>query len=215
MEICFVTRGRLAELEECCDKQENLLVFGFEGLGEVSYERELKGESVYFEEVARLSKKRKCVLIGGCITDTRGHKRRSAIVADNGRLLGVSDMLHVIDGQICAGANLRVYDTKVGKVGVAVGEDIHFPDVIKSLALCGSDLIVCPYGVICSTMEQTLLRAYAYCFGVPILLCGVGYCMIADCDGSVAFASPMRSVSVCFENKKEFHLIETRRRCCF
>ena len=215
MKIRFVTRGRLTELEECGDGQEELLLFGFEGLGEVSYEKELKGESVYFEETARLSKRRKCVLISGCITNTRGHRRKSAVVAEQGRLVGVSDMLHVVDGQIGAGVGLRVYDTKLGKIGVAVGEDIHFPEVVKSLSLCGSDIIVCPYGVIQNTMEQTLLRAYAYCFGVPILLCGGGYCMIADSDGKVVFASPMRSAEVDFENKKEYHLIETRRRGCF
>ncbi len=212
MKIRFITRGRLRELINDCDMDEALIVSSFEGLGEVSYEKELKGESSLFEETALLSKKGKCVVISGCITDTRGHKRKSAVIAENGRLVGVSDMLHVIDGKVGAGAHLRVYETKIGKVGIAVGEDIHFPDVIKSLALCGSDIIVCPYGTMTSTLEQTLLRAYAYCFGVPILFCGAGYSMIADYMGNIAFASPMCNVTADFENKKEYHLIETRRR---
>ena len=213
MKIRFVCRGRLGEWQGECE--EDLLFFGFDGMGEVSYEKELRGESVYFEEAALLSKTTKATVVCGCITDTRGHKRKSAVVAENGKICGVSDMLNAVDGRIGCGAGLRIYDTNLGRMGVVVAEDIHFPEVVKTLSLCGSDFIVCPYGRVISGIERTLLCAYAYCYGTPILFCGVGYCMLAEGDGKLAFASPEEDTVFCFENSKEYHIIENLRRGFF
>ena len=216
MKIRFVGRGRLQDFKENYESEgEELLLFGFEGMGEVSYEKELKGESNYFEEAALLSKVAQAVIVCGCITDTRGHKRKSAVVAEKGKLVGVSDMLNVIDGEVGAGAALRIYETKIGRMGIAVAEDILFPETVKSLALCGSDFIVCPFTRVRDTLTQTLLRAYGYLYGIPILFCGVGYSMIADMGGSLYFASPQSPIMTEFENVKEYHLIETRKRGLF
>ncbi len=220
MRIGFVSRGRLRAFKEsvekdCQEKTADILLFGFEGMGEVSYEKELKGESVFFEDAALLSKAQKSIVVCGCVTDTRGHKRKSAIVAENGRISGVSDMLNAIDGEIACGAALRIYDTKLGRMGVAVAEDIYFPEIVRSLAVCGCDFIVCPAGRVTDSLQSVLLRAYAYCYGVPLFFCGAGYGMIADGSGSVAFASPLSPVYTDFENAREYHLIETRKRGFF
>ncbi len=215
MKIRFVCRGRLMDGQGCEDACEDLTVYGFGGLGEVSYDKELKGESDCFERAARLSRQTKGLVVCGCITDTRGIKRKSALVAENGRLCGVSDMTRVMDGAVSSGAGLRVYDTRLGKMGVAVAEDILFPDVMSALVACGSDFIVCPYGILRDTMPQVLLRAYAHLYGVPIFLCGAGYCIAVEADGSVGMATPQSPVTFVLENRKEFHLVETRRRGVF
>lgn len=213
MKIRFVGRGRLSDPQDDCEEMDDdLTIYGFGCLEEVSYEKELKGESDFFEKAARLSKQTKKVVVCGCVTDTRGIKRKSALVAENGRLIGVSDMTHAVDGTVGCGAGLRVYDTKIGRMGVAVAEDVFFPDVIQSLSACGSDFIVCPYGLITDGILQVVLRASAYLYGVPIFLCGVGYCMIVNVDGSISFATPQSPVSVTFESIKEYHLIQTRKR---
>lgn len=213
MEIGFISKGTLRDflkLEE--ENRTELLLFGFEGMGEVCYEKELKGETKHFEDAALLSKKRKSVVVCGCVTDTRGHKRKSAVVAEHGRILGVSDMMNVVDGVAGCGAALRVYDTSLGKMGVAVAEDLNFPDVIQSLAVCGSDFIVCPFGGVQDSLQSVLLRANAYCYGVPILFCAEGYAMLADVTGRIYFSSPHSPVYIDFQNRREYHLIETRRR---
>ena len=213
MRICMVARGSVRSFRaEYKEEQAELFLFGFNGMGEVSYEKELKGESNYFEDVAVLSKISRSVVVCGCVTDTRGHKRKSALIAENGKLIGVSDMLNVIDGEVGSGAALRVYDTKLGRMGVAVAEDLNFPDVIKSLAVCGSDFIVCPFGSLTGNLQSVLLRADAYSYGVPILFCADGYAMIADVAGNISFATPYSPVYTDFENVKEYHLIQTRRR---
>ena len=193
------------------EKAVDIFLFGFNGEIEVSYEKELKGETRFFEEAATFSKRTKSVVICGCVTDSRGHKRKSALVAENGRLIGVSDMLNVIDGGLGSGAALRVYETRAGRVGVAVAEDLLFPEVIKSLALCGSDFIVCPFGRV-GSVHSVLLRASAYCNGLPMLFCGEGYAMLAEPSGQIAFASPISPAFFDCKITKEYHLVETRRR---
>lgn len=215
MTIRFVCRGALCETQACEEVGEDLTLYGFGGFGEVSYDKELKGESDCFERAARLSKQTKGVVVCGCVTDTRGIKRKSALVAENGKLCGVSDMTHAMDGAVCSGAGLRVYDTKIGKMGVAVAEDLLFPEVMSALVACGSDFIVCPFGLLRDTMPQVLLRAYAHLYGIPIFLCGVGYSIAVEANGAVAMATPQSPVSFTMENRKEFHTIETRKRGVF
>ncbi len=215
MQICFVGQAGVSEYlqqSEGSNKQNaTLTVFAFQG-EEVCYERELKGETCYFEDVAKLSKREQNLVICGIITNTHGHRRKSAIIAENGRILGVSDMLHAVDGEVHSGAFLRVYDTKIGRVGVVVAEDVYDGETLKTLSLCGCDFIVCPFGEVGDGICSVLIRAYAFNSGVPILFCGKGYAMIADVDATLAFASPLSPASVKFSVKKEFHLFETRRK---
>ena len=213
MRVCFVSRGGIGECMIAADAvpSADVYVCGFQSLGEVSYERELKGETRYFERVAALSGLTKSVVVCGCVTDAKGFKRKSAVVAENGKILGVSDMTNVLDGEVGSGASLRVYETKIGKMGVVVAEDLLFPEVVRSLVLCGSDFIVCPYGKV-GQMQSVLLRASAYTNGVPILFCGDGYCMLAESTGEIAFASPISPSFFYVKRQKEYHLVETRRR---
>ena len=56
MRICFVTKGTLNEFSDGYEgERADILCFGFQALGKVSYERELKGETSLFEDVALLS----------------------------------------------------------------------------------------------------------------------------------------------------------------
>ena len=220
MRIGFVSQGTLRAFKEeycvSCDRERaDVLLFGFSGASEVSYEKELKGESGFFEDVALLSKSAQNVVVSGCITDTRGIKRKSAVVAAKGRLLGVSDMLHAVDGQIGCGAGLKAYDTDFGKIGVVVAEDLYFAETVNALAVCGCDFIVCPFGKVIDSLQSVLLRAYAFRWGIPVLFCAQGYAMLATPAGELTFASPQSPVYFELDNKKEYHLVETRRRMYF
>lgn len=213
MRVCFISRESLKEfLNGGYRFDADVVVCSFRFLGEVSYEKELDGETAFFEGVAQASKKYRAVVVAGCVTDAKGHKRKSAVVAENGRILGVSDTLNALDGETSAGANLRVYDTRVGKMGVCVAEDLYFPEVIKTLALCGSDFVVYTYDVAMGNVETALLRADAFRYGMPVFFCGVGYGAIVEPTGEVAFASPVSPVLAEYEPVKEYHLVETRRR---
>ena len=214
MRVCCVSAWELDTIEKWQEeKSVDLVIFG--GVDKaVSYEKELQGETRFFRDMAALSSRLKSVVVCGCITDTHGHKRKSAAVAERGKLLGVSDMLHAVDTEVSSGAMLRVYDTKAGKIGVAVAEDLLFPSVMKTLAVCGSECIVCAFENVLP-IHVVLARAHAYCFGVPILLCGRGYSALANEEGELQFATPIAHVTCPLQTKVRYHLIQTRKKGCF
>ena len=116
MKIHFVTEG---SLNGFWDKTEGIdcdvIVFGFNGLENVYYERELDGETGKLEDLAIMSRELSAVVVSGCYTYSCNRKRKSAAIADKGRILGVSDMLcNLDDGEFTSGAHLRVYETSAG-----------------------------------------------------------------------------------------------------
>ena len=216
MEVCFVTDStmsavfeeKLTEVQKC-----GLLVFGFNGLGLVSYKKELEGQTEYFHDLAKLSKQLSTVVICGCDTDTYGVFRHSAVIADKGKILGVSDMAHAIDdSEFVAGGNFRVYDTSIGKIGVIVAEDLYFPESARVLALCDADFIVCIFKKLDGVMPQIMLRAGAFANGVAMALCAKNYACVADIRGNVAVASSSDVVKAKVKIEKDYHLISSRRR---
>ena len=161
MRICFVTSGRLDAVRE--EAGADIVCCPLPSLGEVSYERELRGETSCFEDVALRSKALKGVVVCGCYTDARGIRRKSAVVAERGRILGVSDLVNHIDGsEYGCGAGVRVYETACGRLGIVVGEDLCFPQVMETLSLSGADAALCLEEELGEGPELTLIRAQAF-----------------------------------------------------
>lgn len=217
MRICFVTGGSLGEFSTLdTHGAADVVCGGFQTLGEVSYERELRGETGLFEDVALLSKELKNVVVCGCFTDARGIRRKSVVVAEKGRILGVSDMVNRIDtGDYRCGAGIKIYDTCVGKIGIVVAEDLYFPQVLQTLSVCGAEVALCVCEELNESLEQTLMRAGAFLYGIPVCVCAYGYAQAADIGGKVRFASPMNPCFYDLEREQEFHLVETRQRGLF
>ena len=191
----------------------NLVVFGFNGMGLVSYKKELGGETEYFHDLAKLSRQLSCVIVCGCDTDNYGVFRHSAVIADKGKILGVSDMAHSIDdSEYAAGSGLRVYDTSAGKIGLIVAEDLFFPQTSQVLSLCDADFIVCVFKKLESTMPQVMLRANAFANGVTMALCAINYVCVADIKGQISVASGADMVKANIKIEKDYHLIQSRRR---
>lgn len=216
MEICFATADTLNKVwQERLDEigKKDVLVFGFNGLGLVSYKKELGGETEYFQDLASLSKETGGVVICGCDTDTYGVFRHSAVIADKGKILGVTDMAHSIDeSEFVPGGNFRVYDTSAGKIGIIIGEDLYFPEVSRVLTLCDADLIITVFKKLDGTMPQIMLRACAFSNGVNMALCAKNYACIADIKGNVSLASGGDIVKAKIKTEKDYRLISSRRR---
>ncbi|MDD6995530.1 MAG: nitrilase-related carbon-nitrogen hydrolase [Candidatus Borkfalkiaceae bacterium] len=213
MKICFVTKERLTDFwERTGGVDADVVFFPLFDNPVVSYERELKGETAYFEDVAMLSKAGKNVVVCGYVTSTRSLVRSSAVVAENGRILGVSDAITSVDGARNCGAFLKVYETGVGRIGVAVAEDAYFPEILRTLAVCGSDAVLCPFSGATGGAENVVLRAAAFSYGTPVCMCAQGYAFVAGADGEAAFSSPHSPVFFNVEKNGEFHLVEWRQR---
>ena len=208
MRIGLITQGGVNRVP--LKEKADVVICAFE-TEEVRYDKELKGETDYFERVARLSKTLGNLVVCGVKTDARGHKRKSALVAENGTILGVSDMLHVVDNECSCGAEVGVYTTKVGKMGVVVAGDLRFFEIFQTLANVGCDFVVCTCEK-AGEMECTLARAYAYCFGMTVCLSGKGCSGIALPSGELAFLSEEETAYVKCKITKEYHLVETRKK---
>lgn len=82
-----------------------------------------------------------------------GRRFDSSPVFDaDGRLLGVTRMLHITDYEGFheqsyyhpGDRGMPVYDTKVGRIGVAICYDRHYPEVLRALGVAGAELVVIP-----------------------------------------------------------------------
>lgn len=208
MNICVVPRppsGGLNKLPEC-----DLAILGFPCLAAIDFESELSGRTDKLGAFSRLTRNGPAA-IAGCITDSRGLRRRSAVVAEGGRLLGITDMLHVVDGEnLKSGAYLGLYRLSGYKVGLCIENDMHFPEDIKSLSLCGCNLLVL-LRENSDCMSPLLARAYAYLFGMPAVLCASNCAYFADITGSIVTStSPVTLFSA--QPRNAYHVVTTRRR---
>lgn len=76
----------------------------------------------------------------------------SPVIDANGVTLGMTRMVHITEyacfheqGYYTPGdTGAPVYDTKFGRIGVAICYDRHFPEYMRALALDGADLVVVP-----------------------------------------------------------------------
>ena len=76
----------------------------------------------------------------------------SPVIDADGRLLGTTRMLHIAqmpgfweqDYYTPGDHGMPVYETAVGRIGVAICYDRHYPEVMRSLGLQRADLVVVP-----------------------------------------------------------------------
>ena len=188
MVFCVVADGTLKNLQNISDC--DVAVFGFNGLGEVDYEQELKGTTDKFEDAVRLSKTAGCGVLCGCYTKSRGVLRKSVAVADKGKLLGISDMNYVLDGEeFKSGAGLGVYSVGGYKIGLCIENDLYFPDAFKALALCGCSVVVVFMEEMKNTLPALIVRTYSYLYGIPIIMCAGKTAFFSEVPGELASSS--------------------------
>jgi predicted amidohydrolase len=76
----------------------------------------------------------------------------SPVIDADGRLLGRTRMIHIAEyacfheqGYYTPGdTGAPVYDTRAGRIGVAICYDRHYPEYMRALAVAGADLVVVP-----------------------------------------------------------------------
>lgn len=213
MIFCIITNGSVEELKELpeCD----VAVFGFNGLGEVDYQSELKGLSDKFEDVVRLSRSAKCGVLSACTTNSRGVLRKSVAVAERGKLLGISDMNHVFEGEeFKSGAGLGVYTVGGYKIGICIENDLMFPDTFKALSMCGCNAVVTFLEQPKNIMPAMLIRTYSYIYGVPVIMCAGNTAYYAEVTGEIA--TSMQSASLFdITPLSSYHLVTTRSKGMF
>jgi N-carbamoylputrescine amidase len=119
----------------------------------------------------------------------------SPVIDADGSLLGRTRMIHITD---YAGFHERdyyapgdtgapVYRTRVGRVGVAICYDRHFPEYMRALALGGADLVLVPQAGTVGEWPEGLFEA-EMCVAAFQNGYFIGLCNRVGVDGALTFA---------------------------
>ncbi len=105
------------------------------------------------EEFSALARRHGAVAVLNLFETEGGRTFDSSPVIDaDGTLLGTTRMVHIMEGPgfhergyyAPGGRQSFVYDTSVGKIGVAICYDRHFPEYMRGLRLLGADCVIVP-----------------------------------------------------------------------
>jgi predicted amidohydrolase len=89
-------------------------------------------------------------LVAGLAEQDEGNFYNTALLAGPEGLVGSYRKIHLTAADrvwASAGADWKVFDLPIGRVGLLIGHDALFPEAVRSLALLGCDLVACPAAV--------------------------------------------------------------------
>ena len=136
----------------------------------------------------------------------------SPVIDADGRLLGVTRMVHITDydrfherGYYTPGdTGAPVYDTAAGRIGVAICYDRHYPEYMRALGLGGAELVLVPQagteGEWPEGLYEAEMRTAAFQNGYWVALCNrvgaeerlafAGESFVCAPDGAVVARAP-------------------------
>ena len=153
----------------------------------------------------------------------------SALLIDNeGNLVGIYDKIHLFQQEkeiYQPGFDIKVYDTQIGKIGMAICYDMSFPEISRILALKGAE-IVCyifngrgdkPHK---STRIEHLARTRAYENNYFVIVANrvgianrtlfLGHSIITAPDGEIISRSLSNKEEIIYGTLKQQRLMEER-----
>lgn len=162
--------------------------------------------------------------------DAAGTFDCSPVVDADGTLLGRTRMVHITEyacfheqGYYTPGdTGAPVYDTRAGRIGVAICYDRHFPEYMRALALGGAELVVVPQagsvGEWPAGLYEAELQVAAFQNGYFAALCNrvgqedcltfAGESFVCAPDGRVIARAPAGQDAILFA---DVDLADTRR----
>jgi predicted amidohydrolase len=98
--------------------------------------------------LSELARKHNIHIVGGLFEKDRDQYFSSAVLlGPEGRIVGKYRRVHTFQLEkryLTNGTGFECWDTEIGRIGLAIGYDIYFPESVRMLALKGADLIVVP-----------------------------------------------------------------------
>ncbi len=191
----------------------DIIVFGFNSIGKITYKNELSWQEDNLIKLSKLAKNLKKTVILGAYTDNYGVIRKSVLVNDNGKILGIADM-HVKrqDTAISIGYGYTIYQSQNGKIGVLIDDDLFSVEAVKSMSTCDVDLIVVISDKIDKSQYNYLVRSYSLLFGVPILFLTPNAITVTDCKGEILLNCTETEADIIIPTKKVYTYITTKQR---
>jgi predicted amidohydrolase len=145
----------VARLEEAAAAGAELLVlpecaipgYVFESAEEaLPYAEEIPGPST--EALERECERLGIHAVCGLLERDGDALRNAAVLVAPDGLVGAYRKTHLpflgVDRFVVPGDDLRVFDTSIGRIGIEICYDLRFPEVTRSLALAGAEIVVLP-----------------------------------------------------------------------
>ena len=161
----------------------------------------------------------------------------SPVIDADGSLLGRTRMVHITDypcfheqGYYAPGdTGAPVFDTKVGKIGVSICYDRHYPEYMRALAVAGAELVVVPQagavGEWPAGLYEAELRVAAFQNGYFTALCNrvgaeecldfAGESFVCGPDGRVLASAPTGEDHILFADIDLSEVAESHARKLF
>jgi predicted amidohydrolase len=104
----------------------------------------------------------------GLLERYEGGARNAAVLIGPDGLIGTYRKTHLpflgVDRFTIPGDELPVFDTAIGRIGIAICYDLRFPEVTRALALAGADIVALPtnWPVEAAANAELLAPARAY-----------------------------------------------------
>lgn len=137
-------------------------------------------DSEALREIGKAVDKAGCICIAGFAERSKVKYEifNSAALIEPGRVTRFQRKIHLPTEEnhfFIPGSNIEVYDTKIGKLGIAICYDFVFPEVVRILALKGAEIVVIIANVLdmanFKEMSHALPIARAIENQVHIILC--------------------------------------------
>ncbi len=144
----------------------------------------------------------------------------SPVIDADGRLLGRTRMIHITDYPCFheqayytpGDTGAPVYQTRIGRLGVAICYDRHYPEYMRALAVSGADLVVVPQagamGEWPDGLYEAEMRVAAFQNGYYVALCNrvgeedcltfAGESFVCDPEGRVSARAPQLRESILY-----------------
>jgi N-carbamoylputrescine amidase len=161
----------------------------------------------------------------------------SPVIDADGSLLGRTRMVHITDyawfheqGYYLPGdMGAPVYQTKVGRIGVAICYDRHYPEYMRALALNGAELVVVPQAGAVAEWPDGLyeaeMRVTAFQNGYFVALCNRvgpedslvfgGESFVCSFDGQVIARAPQGEDHILYADIEPAHVACSHARKLF
>src|SRR6266567_6650803 len=162
----------LARLDEAVAQGASLLVlpecaipgYMYESAEEaLAYAEEIPGPST--EALAEACRRLDVYAVCGLLERDGDLLRNAAVLVGPDGLVGTYRKTHLpflgVDRFVVPGDELRVYDTPLGRIGIEICYDLRFPEVTRTLALKGADMVAHPTNFPMAAKIQTELITVA------------------------------------------------------
>jgi predicted amidohydrolase len=147
-----------------------------------------RASSTYVEGARELARRYRMHALF-CYTEKRaGNCYNTALLLDDeGRPIGHYDKTHLLDHdtRFAPGADLPVFATRLGKIGVVICADRRWPETVRVLRVRGAELVLVPSYGMCHEANEWWMRTRAYENEVHLAFCHPNVAFICDPQGQV------------------------------